>query len=726
MTEKAACMLCEAMCGLEVELEGGRVSSVRGDREDPFSRGHVCPKAVAIPDIMGDPDRVRQPMRRVGARGEGRFEPVSWEEALSEVAQRVAGLQQAHGRSAVGLYMGNPTVHSPGAMLAGPIFSRALGSRSRFSATSVDQLPQMLAALQMFGHQLLMPVPDIDRADLFVCIGANPVISNGSLMSAPDMRRRIRDLQERGGQLVVVDPRYTETAAQADLHLPVRPGGDAALLLGVLHVLFEDDVVDLGHLAPFSDGLETLREVAARFPPRRVERMCGLPVVAIMDLADRIAQAERGVVYGRFGASTQAFGGLTSWLVNVINAVSGKLDVVGGAMFTHPAADLVAVSSRSGDKGHYGVWRSRVRGLPEFGGELPAATLAEEILTPGEGQIRGLITFAGNPALSLPDGRAVEQALAGLDFMVSIDLYVNETTRFADFILPTAFGFERDHYDLVFNVLAVRDVARFAPALVPPPPGVREDFDLLLDLAQRIRAAGGGRKGVSLGATMHAMRAAGLRRVLDGLLRSGPHGAGVLGPGLTLARLTEHPSGVDLGALSQALPERLQTEDKRLRLAPEIYLEDLPRLEDALQEEAPELVLIGRRLLRSNNSWMHNAPRLMRGATRCTLEMHPDDAERCGVRHGERASLGSTVGTVEVPVYVTPDIMPGVVCLPHGFGHGRAGAQLSVAGAHPGASVNDVIDPTRVDRVSGTSALSGQPVWVRPLASTEHVGSAAE
>ncbi|MCB9741036.1 MAG: molybdopterin-dependent oxidoreductase [Alphaproteobacteria bacterium] len=708
-------MLCEAMCGLEVEVEGAEIRSVRGDREDPFSRGHVCPKAVAIPDIMGDPDRLRQPMRRDGPRGSGRFVPISWEEALDEVAQRVAALQKAHGRDAVGLYLGNPTVHSPGAMLAGPVFSRALGSRARFSATSVDQLPQMLAALQMFGHQMLIPIPDIDRADLFVCIGANPVISNGSLMSAPDMRRRLRDLQERGGELIVVDPRFTETAAQADLHLPVRPGGDAALLLGVLHVLFEQELVDLGHLAPFTDGLEALREVAARFPPRRVERMCGLPVVAIMDLADRISQAERGVVYGRFGASTQAFGGLTAWLVNVINAVTCKLDTVGGAMFTHPAADLVAMTARSGDNGHYGIWRSRVRGLPEFGGELPAATLAEEIATPGEGQIRGLLTFAGNPVLSLPDGPALERALGGLEFMASVDLYVNETTRFADIILPTAFGFERDHYDLVFNVLAVRDVARFAPALVPPPPGVREDFDLLLDLAQRIRAAGGGRKGVSLGATMHAMRAAGLRRVLDGLLRSGPHGAGVLGPGLTLARLTEHPSGVDLGALSQALPERLQTEDKRLRLAPEIYLEDLPRLEDALQEEAPELVLIGRRLLRSNNSWMHNSQRLVRGKAQCVLLIHPEDADAIGLLEDGPVRVTSEVGSVEVPARISEEVSPGVVSLPHGFGHGRAGVGWTTAAAHAGVSVNDLNDARRVDPLTGVAAFSGLPVEVAPL-----------
>ncbi|MCB9766420.1 MAG: molybdopterin-dependent oxidoreductase [Alphaproteobacteria bacterium] len=713
MKHKTACTICEAMCGLEVELEGDRVTAVRGDRDDPLSRGHICPKAVAIPDIMGDPDRLRQPVRR--DRATGRWSEVSWDEALDETAARIADLQARHGLGAVGLYLGNPTVHSPGAILAIPAFSRALGGRARFSATSVDQLPQMLAALQMFGHQLLMPVPDIDRTDLFVVIGGNPVVSNGSLMTAPGMRRRLEALQERGGQLIVVDPRLTETAAMADLHLPVRPGGDAALLLGVLHVLFKRDLVDLGPLAAYADGLEELERLALRFPLARVEAMSGLPGPAIDDLAQRIAEAESAAVYGRLGAATQAFGGLTCWLVQVINALTGNLDRVGGVMFTRPAADMVAATARTGHTGHYAAWRSRVRALPEFGGELPAATLAEEIETPGEGQIKGLITFAGNPVLSVPNGPRLDRALGELDFMVSIDLYRNETTRHADLILPTSFGFERDHFDLIFNVLAVRNVARFAPALVAPPPGVRDDFDVLLDLAQRIRLAGGGRKGVSLGATMHAMRAAGVRRLVDGLLRAGPHGAGLVGPGLTLARLMERPSGVDLGPLAPALPGRLYTPDKRVQLAPEVYLQDIERLEAHLRDAEDGLVLIGRRLLRSNNSWMHNSERLVRGKPACVLLIHPEDADAIGLDVDGPVRVRSRVGAVEVPARRSEQVSPGVVSLPHGFGHDRSGTAWRVAEAHAGVSLNDLTDELAVDPLTGVAAFSGVPVEVEPL-----------
>src|SRR6267378_3005800 len=421
------CMLCEAVCGLTVEMEDGKIGRVRGDEDDPFSRGHICPKAAAIADVQGDPDRILEPQRREG----GRWQPVSWDAALDEAGERLAAVQRKHGRSAVAFYVGNPSVHSYSAMLGVPFFSRALGTRTRFPATSVDQLPHMLAALEMFGHQLLLPVPDVDRTSFFLMLGANPRASNGSLMTAGGISRRLAELRERGGKLVVVDPRRTETAAEADQHLAIRPGTDALLLLAILQVLFEEGRADLRHLA--------------------------------------------------------------AWLVIALNAVTGNLDREGGFLFTSPAADLVGLSARMGDQGHFGAWRSRVRGLPEFGGELPAATLAEEMDTPGDGRIRALVTFAGNPVLSTPNGARLERALSGLEYMVSIDLYRNETTRHASVILPTSFGFERDHYDLVFYVLAVRNAARYVKALVPPPPGVRGDFEVLLDLALSVRRHGGGR-----------------------------------------------------------------------------------------------------------------------------------------------------------------------------------------------------------------------------------------
>ena len=513
------CMLCEAVCGLTVEVEDGAIGQVRGDPDDPFSQGHICPKAAAIPDIQGDPDRVLEPQRREGSG----WRALSWKEALDEAGRRLAEIQRKHGRNAVAVYVGNPTVHSYSALLATPFFNRALGSRSRFSATSVDQLPHMLAALEMFGHQLLLPVPDVDRTSFFLMLGANPLASNGSLMTAGGIARRLQNLRERGGKLVVVDPRRTETAAVADQHLAIKPGSDAFLLLGLLHVVFAGHSVRLRHLEGFSDGLESLREVAARFPPEKVAPHTGLDAAAIRELAHAFVSAPAAVAYGRVGACTQEFGGLAAWLIVALNAVTGNLDREGGFMLATPAADLVGLATRTGDRGHFGVWRSRVRGLPEFGGELPVATLAEEIETEGPGRIRALVTFAGNPVLSTPNGGRLDKALEGLEYMVAIDLYRNETTRRANLILPTSFGFERDHYDLAFYALSVRNAARYVKPLVPRPPGVRGDFEVLLDLALSVRRHGGGKRGRALGVSLRAARLLGERRLLDLLLRFGPH-----------------------------------------------------------------------------------------------------------------------------------------------------------------------------------------------------------
>jgi anaerobic selenocysteine-containing dehydrogenase len=695
-------MLCEAVCGLAVELEGATVKSIRGDPDDPFSRGHICPKAAAIGDVQADPDRIREPQRREG----GRWRSVSWKEALDEAGERLAAIQRKHGRSAVGLYIGNPSVHSYSAMLGVPFFSRALGSRARFSATSVDQLPHMLAALEMFGHQLLLPVPDVDRTSFFLMLGANPRASNGSLMTAGGISRRLDELRERGGKLVVVDPRRTETAAAADQHLAIRPGTDALLLLAMLQVLFEEGRADLRHLAAFSDGLPLLRQAAARFPPERVAERTGISAPEIRELARAFATAQSAVAYGRVGASTQEFGGLTAWLLIALNAVTGNLDRPGGFMFTSPAADMVGVSARTGDRGHFAAWRSRVRGLPEFGGELPAATLAEEIDTPGEkGQIRALITFAGNPVLSTPNGARLDRALSKLEYMVSIDLYRNETTRHASLILPTSFGFERDHYDLVFYVLSVRNAARYVKALVPPPPGVRDDFAVLLDLALSLRRHGGGRRGRAMGAVLRAARMLGERRLLDLMLRFGPHR-------LSLRKLQREPHGIDLGPLRPQLPRRLGTPGKRVQLAPSIFLRDLDRLEARLSQAPADLVLIGRRALRSNNSWMHNSLRLVKGPPGCVLLMHPDDAAERGLESGARVRVASRVGSVEVPIGVTADVTRGVVSLPHGWGHAREGAALGVAAAHAGASLNDLTDEQSIDALSGNAAFSGVPVDV--------------
>ena len=683
------CMLCEAVCGLTVDERG-----IRGDPDDPFSRGHICPKAAAIPDVQGDPDRVLQPQRKDGSA-------VTWEAALDEAGQKLAAVQKKYGRGAVGLYLGNPTVHSYSALLAVPLLSKALGTRQRFSATSVDQLPQMLAALQMFGHQLLLPIPDVDRTDFFLMIGANPLASNGSLMTAGGISRRLDALRKRGGKLIVVDPRRTETAAEATQHLAIRPGTDALFLLALLHVLFEEKRAR----APlYADGVLLLQEAAQRFPPERVAARTGLAAETIRKLARDFADAPTAVAYGRVGASTQEFGALASWLINALNLVTGRLDAPGGAMFTLPAADLVGMSMGLGGEGHFGLWRSRVRGLPEFGGELPSAALAEEIDTPGEGQIRALITIAGNPVLSTPNGARLEKALGKLECMISIDLYRNETTRHADLILPTSFGFERDHYDLAFYALAVRNAARYVKRLSDPPPGVRADFDVITSLGLALRKHGGGRKGRSPGLTLKAARLLGAERILDLMLRFGPHQ-------LSINKLLDAPHGIDLGPLTPQLPQRLSTKNKRIKLSPPLFLDDLPRLEASLNRDEQGLVLIGRRALRSNNSWMHNSQRLVKGPAACTLMMHPEDAQARGLAQGERATISSRVGSVEAPVALTADVARGVVSLPHGWGHSKGG-KLGVASAHAGVSLNDLTDEQSIDTLCGNAAFSGVAVTV--------------
>jgi anaerobic selenocysteine-containing dehydrogenase len=710
----ATCTLCEAICGIVVETEGRRVVSIRGDRDDPFSRGHICPKAVGLQDVHDDPDRLTRPMRRHGSS----WQEIGWEEAFDEVASRLTATQRAHGRDAVAVYLGNPTVHSLGAMLYTSPFVRALQTKNRFSATSVDQLPHHLVACLMFGHQLLLPIPDIDRTMFLLVLGANPAVSNGSLMTAPDVARRIKDIRTRGGRVVVVDPRRTETAAIADRHHFIRPGTDALLLLALLHTVFAERLERLGRLQDDCDGLAEVRAVAGGFPPERVAAACGIDADVIRELARAFAAASRAVCYGRLGVSTQAFGALACWLVNVLNVVTGRLDEPGGAMFTRPVVDLVGTRGLAG-RGHAGRWKSRVRGLPEFSGELPAAVLAEEIDTPGEGRVRALVTSAGNPVLSTPNGGRLERALPGLDFMVSIDFYVNETTRHAHVILPPASPLERDHYDLVFHVLAIRNTAKFSRAVFARGPGHRHEWEILSALTRRLLATRGW---AQARARVEAAlwQALGPRRLLDLAIRRGPYGAGFapFARGLTRRRIEAQPHGVDLGPLESCLPARLATRRRRVQLAPEEPIRDVARLERILDGRsgvgADTLSLIGRRDLRSNNSWMHNSARLVKGPRRCTLRMHPDDVAARGLGGAARVRVRSRVGAIEADLEVTDEVMPGVVSLPHGWGHTREGTRLAVARAHPGASINDLTDEDRLDSVSGNAAFNGLPVAVEP------------
>ncbi|MBL0171735.1 MAG: molybdopterin-dependent oxidoreductase [Gemmatimonadaceae bacterium] len=708
----STCSLCEAMCGIVIETEGDRVIGIRGDPDDTFSRGHICPKAVALGDVHADPDRLRRPMVRYGTH----WGEVSWEHAFDLVTKRLTEIQATHGANAVAVYAGNPTIHSLGASMFFPDFVRALGTKNRFSATSVDQLPHHLAAVTMFGHPLLIPIPDIDHTDHLLIFGANPAVSNGSLMTAPDVVKRLKAIRARGGRVVLVDPRRTETAALATEHHFVRPGADALVLLALLHVVFAERLERLGRVGDFTDGLDAVRALVATWTPERVAPLAGLSASAMRTMARDFCAAPRAVAYGRVGVSMQEFGALSCWLISVLNVVTGRLDAEGGSMFTRPAVDLVAGAGLYSG-GRFGRWHSRVRGLPEFGGELPVAALAEEIETPGEGQVRALVTHAGNPVLSTPNGIRLDRALDGLEFMVSFDFYVNETTRHADVILPPAFALERDHYDTVFHVLAIRNTAKFSNAVFAPADGAKQDWEILSEMTSRLRR--GTPAEVEKARDGDAKRAVlGPRGMLNIGLRAGPYGAasGDVNGGLSLAALEASPHGVDLGALAPCLPDRLRTEAKRIALAPETIVADVARLERVwvADSSAPvgALSLIGRRDLRSNNSWMHNSERLARGKRRCTLLMHSLDAAGRGLTDGTMVLVASRVGDVAVELETTEDIMPGVVCLPHGWGHGRPGVQMRVAQSHAGVSINDLTDDQRVDVLSGNAAFSGTLVTV--------------
>lgn len=691
-----ACHLCEAICGLTLETttsdDGSiAITSIKGDAQDTFSRGHICPKAVALQDIQNDPDRLHQPMLRVGSE----WQPIPWDEAFALVAERLAGIQARHGQNAVAVYQGNPSVHNYGLMTHSNYFLGQLKTRNRFSATSVDQLPHHLTSHLMYGHGLLLPIPDIDQTNFMLILGGNPLASNGSIMTVPDVEKRLKAIQARGGKVVVVDPRRSETAAMADQHLFVRPGGDAALLFGLLNTLFSEHLTRDSHLPV--DGLEEVRRAVAGFTAEAMSAHCAVPAEQIRQLARDFAAADKAVCYGRMGVSTQAFGTLCHWLVQLINLVTGNLDRVGGALCTEPAVDLVAATSG----GHFNRWQSRVSGRPEYSGELPVSALAEEMLTEGEGQIRALVTVAGNPVLSTPNGRQLEQALDGLEFMVSVDLYINETTRYADLILPSTSALENDHYDTTFNMFAVRNVTRFNRAILPKPEGALHDWEIFVGLAQAFAA----RTGNPLKPTLAPAH------MIDLGLRAGAYGD-ASSHKLSVAMLAEHPHGLDLGPLKANLAGRLKTANGRVQAAPAVILADLARFAALPLPKVDELLLIGRRHVRSNNSWMHNYHRLVKGKPRHQLLMHPDDLASRQLSDGQRVRVSSRIGMIEVHVLASLEMMPGVVSLPHGWGHDRPGVQMSIASAQPGASANDLTDERQLDELSGNAALNGVPVQV--------------
>ena len=740
-THYRTCPFCEATCGLEVQLDGNGVDSVRGDADDVFSHGFLCPKATGLKHLQEDPDRLRTPLVK---QPDGSFAEASWEEALRVVDARLSPILADGDRNAVAVYLGNPSAHNLSSLLYGPVWLRALGSRNVYSASSVDQMPKHISAGLMFGAPLSIPVPDVDRTDHLLVLGANPLVSNGSLLTAPDMRGRLHALRERGGKLVVIDPRRTRTAEAADEHHFIRPGTDAHLLLSMVHVLFGEGLTDTGDLGAHLDGVEKVERLARDFTPEAASGACGIEAEDIRRMARELASAERAAVYGRIGTCTQEFGTLASWLVDVLNALTGNLDRAGGAMFTRAAAGQRNSSGEPGSgRGFaFGRWHSRVRGLPEALGELPVSCLAEEIDTPGEGQVRALVTAAGNPLRSTPNSDRLERAVQGLDFMLSIDIYLNETTRHADVVLPAPAPLEKPHYDVALYQLAARNVANFSPPVLPRN-GVPEEWETLGRLTGIVsgqgpdvdlgaldemvittmlrRELGGshsriaGRDEAEIAAELADRR--GPERILDLLLRTGPYGDafGENPDGLTLARLEESPHGVDLGPLAPRLPGALRTASGKVELAPEAIVADVPRLREALgRHHNGAMVLVGRRQLRSNNSWMHNLGPLVKGKESCTAHVHPSDAERLGLIDGAAAVLRSAAGQIEAPVEITDAVMPGVVSIPHGWGHDGPGMRMEVAAAHAGVNSNVLADESAVDRVSGNAVLNGIPVEVGP------------
>jgi anaerobic selenocysteine-containing dehydrogenase len=691
-----ACNLCEAICGLEITVENNTVTHIVGDKNDPLSKGYLCPKAYALKDIYEDPNRLKQPIRK---RADGTWETIGWDEAMDYVVENLTRIQAEWGTNAVGVYFGNPSVHNWGTTLNTPAFIKSLKTKNIFSATSLDQLPSHFAAWAMFGHPLLIPIPDVTRTDFMLIMGGNPLASNGSLMTAPDMGGHIKRIQKRGGKVVVIDPRRTETAIHCTEHHFIRPAGDVFLLLAMLNVVMHFPPAPEGSflglkMLDYTEGYAELKEAVAEFTPESVAAQTGMSAETIRALAHEFAAAKSAVAYGRMGLSVQKFGGLCQWLITCLNIVTGNLDKTGGAMFTSPAMDILAKSSYRNVSGR---WKSRVRGLSEFIGELPVSTLAEEILTEGEGQIRAMVTNAGNPILSSPNGRQLDKAFESLDFMVSIDIYLNETTRHANIILPPATGLETSHYDTTFHVLAVRNTAKYSAPIFPKGENARYDWEILQELTHRLTNTEG------------VFTAQAPEGKLDLALRYGQYK-------LSVQQLLENPSGIDLGDLQPVLPQRLVFEDKKIRLAPKVFIQDLERVRTVLETKifgkVGDFQLIGRRNLRDNNSWMHNSEKLMKGKNRCTVMMNTNDAVALQVIDKQLVKVTSRVGSIELPVEITDDMMVGVVSIPHGYGHNREGIKLDVAQRFAGASMNDLTDEMDIDELTGNAVLNGVLVQI--------------
>lgn len=694
------CNICEAMCGLEISYQEKQILSIKGDQQDPFSKGYNCPKATALQDFYTDKDRLKTPIRRT-ATG---WEDISWDDAFDEITEKFKSIQHEHGKNALAVYLGNPNAHSLGNSLFLKPFMKSLGTLNRFSSASTDQMPHHVASDFMFGAGMLIPVPDIDRTDFMLIIGGNPVVSNGSMMTAPNVLGRLKAIQKRGGKVVVVDPRRTRTANIADQHIFIRPEKDALLLCALIHCVFETNNINLRHLNNMVDGLDSLRVLAKEYPPQLVSKHIGISAEKITKLADDMIAADSAVCYSRMGASTQTFGGLCQWLTNVLNIITGNFDRAGGAMFPQPAFDLLR-HHKKGHKTSFGQHTSRVRKLPFFNGEFPVATLAEEILTEGKGQIKSLITVAGNPVLSAPSGHKLAEAFERLDYMVSIDIYLNETTKHANIILPGTTGVENSHFDIFFNSFSVRNTVKYSPPLFEKEACQRNDWQILNEITTRMSDK-------LFDSTESIITP---EMILDTALKTGAYGE----QGMSLQKLIDHPHGLDIGPLMPCIEARIKTADGKVNLVPQLYKDDLPRLNAIMLKAERDIQypfdLIGRRLVKSHNTWTQNSDRLIKGKNPCTLEIHPDDASALGIINGQQILVSSAVGEIKIEARITDAILRGVVSMPQGWGHNQKGTKMSVAATQPGVSINDLTNADRIDALTGNAALNGTPVAINVI-----------
>ena len=703
-----SCNICEAMCGIEIEVKGNQILSIRGDKNNVFSKGNICPKALSLKDLHEDPDRLRHPVRRTKTG----WERIGWEEAFDEVARNIRGIQKKFGKDAVAVYHGNPIMHSHSSSLFLLPFFESINTKNRYAAASTDELPMKLALYLMFGHQGFFPIPDIDRTDFFLIIGANPVVSGGSLISGPGVKERIKKIRKRGGKVVVIDPMRTQTAVMADQHYFIRPGSDVLLMLSLIQTVFNEGLSDLGRLKDFTDGIESLQSATKEFTPEKIAPATGIDATEIRLLAREFAEAGSAVCYGRLGSCSQRFGSMTSWLIIAFNIITGNLDRPGGGMFTKPVVDMVDILSKTGDTGQFGNWSSRVRNFPEFAKELPISTLAQEILTEGKGQVKALVTLAGNPVLSAPNGKLMEEGLKKLDFMACMDWYINETTRFANIILPPTGPFDQSHYDVIIHMVTLRNTTQYSPPVFKPEKDMKHNWEILLGLASRLEKNFLKRQMIKWLTP---------DRLLALLIRFGPYGKRLnpFSSGLTLKKLKNSPHGIDLGPLQPCLPERLFNSSNRIQLAPKEMVKALSQVKEVflsgadLKEAEYDMMLIGRRHILSNNSWMHNSRRLLKGKNRCTALLHPSDAEKRNINHGDMIEVQSKVGSIILPSELTENIMPGVVSIPHGWGHDRPGVQLKTARGFAGVSVNDITDNNVSEELTGSSVFFGVPVRIK-------------